>query len=123
MSNIKKLAKKSRPVEDRIEVTESCGNIFADLGLPNPELALAKANLILQIRDLIAERKLTHVYASRLLKLDPIKLTALLRGQTTGFSLDRLFKFLNLLGQQVAIRVAPLAKDSPGLAVSRGAAG
>ena len=121
MTNIKKPSKKSRPVKERIEVTESCGNIFADLGLPNPELALAKADLILQIRDLIAERKLSHGYASKLLKVDPVKLTALLRGQTPGFSLDRLFKFLNLLGQQVAIRVAPLSENSPGLAVSRGA--
>ncbi len=118
MSNIKKPLK-SRQVEERIEVTESCGNIFADLGLPNPELALAKANLILQIRDLIADRKLSHGNASKILKVDPIRSTALLRGQTTGFSLDRLFKFLNILGQQVEIRVAPLTKDSPALAVSR----
>ena len=122
MSNIKKPLK-SRRVEERIEVTESCGNVFEDLGLPNPELALAKANLILQIRDLIAERKLTHGYASKLLKVDPVRLTALLRGHTTGFSLDRLFKFLNLLGQKVAIRVTPLSENSPGLAVSRGAVG
>jgi len=33
----------------KIEVEESSGNVFADLGLPNPEQELLKAGLTLEI--------------------------------------------------------------------------
>ncbi len=35
--------------EEEIEVTPSCGNVFADLNLPDPELLLAKAKLCVKI--------------------------------------------------------------------------
>jgi hypothetical protein len=34
-------------------VTESTGNVFADLGLPNPEQELLKAQLTLQIYSIL----------------------------------------------------------------------
>jgi predicted XRE-type DNA-binding protein len=83
--------------------------VFADLGLPNPELALAKAELVRRIRDLIGERKLTQAKAAKLLGLDQPKVSALVRGQVEGYSLDRLFRFLNVLGQQIEITVRPRA--------------
>lgn len=85
----------------------SSGNVFADLGLPNPDLALAKAELVQRIRDLIAQRKLTQSRAASLLGLDQPKVSALVRGRVAGYSLDRLFRFLNALGQEVEIRVRP----------------
>ena len=42
------------------DYTVSSGNVFADLGLPNPEEALAKAELANKISVLIQERKLTQ---------------------------------------------------------------
>ena len=81
--------------------------MFADLGLPNPDLALAKAELVQRIRDLIAERKLTQAKAAKLLGLDQPKVSALVRGRVEGYSIDRLFRFLNALGQQVEIIVRP----------------
>ena len=93
----------------RAKITKSSGNVFADLGLPNPELALVKAELVRRIRDAIAERKLTQAKAAKLLGLDQPKVSALVRGQVEGYSLDRLFRFLNALGQQVEITVRPSA--------------
>ena len=46
------------------EITESSGNVFADLGLPNPEQELLKARLTLQIYHLIRQRGLTQVQAA-----------------------------------------------------------
>jgi predicted XRE-type DNA-binding protein len=83
--------------------------VFADLGLPHPDLALAKAELVQRIRDLIVRRKLTQTKAARLLGLDQPKVSALVRGRVEGYSIDRLFRFLNALGQQVEISVHPLA--------------
>ncbi len=42
----------------KIEVTESSGNVFADLGFKNPEEMMAKANLAILIGDTIKKRKL-----------------------------------------------------------------
>jgi predicted XRE-type DNA-binding protein len=90
-------------------VEEGSGNVFADLGLSHPDLALAKAKLIQRIRDLIAERKLTQVQAAKLLGLDQPKVSALVRGRVAGYSIDRLFRFLNALGQRVEINIRPSA--------------
>lgn len=94
--------------EKPILVEESCGNVFADLGLPEPELALAKAKIVQRLRRMIREQKLTDSDAATLLGVESVRLAALLRGQTGRFSLDRLFKFLNLLGQRVEIRIGPI---------------
>lgn len=88
-------------------VERGSDNVFADLGLPNPEVALAKAELVRRIRALIAERKLTQAAAGKALGLDQPKVSALMRGRVAGYSIDRLFRFLNALGQEVEIVVRP----------------
>ena len=95
----------------RVSIEGSSGNVFADLGLNNPEELLAKAELVQRIADIIAERKLTQVRAAKLLGIDQPKVSALLRGKLDGFSTDRLFRFLNALGRDVEIVIRP-AKHS-----------
>src|SRR5438445_7998842 len=113
--------KKSRRIkvstEAPIRVERGSGNVFADLGLPNPDLALAKAELIQHIRTLIAERNLTQVKAAELLGLDQPKVSALVRGRVEGYSIDLLFRFLNALGQRVEITIRPNDKSDEGRAV------
>src|SRR3954453_14087958 len=94
-------------------VEASSGNVFADLGLKNPEELLAKAELVQRISDVIAERKLTQARAAKVLGIDQPKVSALLRGKLDGFSIDRLFRFLNALGRDVEISVRP-ARDAKG---------
>jgi len=83
--------------------------VFADLGIPNPDLALTKAELVQRIRGLIAGQGLTQAKAAVLLGLDQPKVSALVRGRVEGYTIDRLFKFLTALGQQVEITVRPAA--------------
>src|SRR5215831_6268027 len=101
----------------RVRTEEGSGNVFADLGLSNPDLALAKAELVQRIRELIEERKLTQVMAAKLLGLDQPKVSALVRGRVEGYSIDRLFRFLNALGQRVEINVRPSADNAQARAV------
>ena len=91
--------------------------MFADLGIPNADLALAKAQLVQRIRDLIAERKLTQAQAAELLGLDQPKVSALVRGRVRGYTIDRLFRFLTALGQRVEITIRPIAKDPEARAI------
>jgi predicted XRE-type DNA-binding protein len=87
------------------DYTVSSGNVFADLGLANPEEALAKAELAHKITMLVRGRELTQVQTAKLLGVDQPKVSALMRGQLSGFSLERLMRFLLLLGQDIKITV------------------
>ena len=91
--------------KSELDYTVSSGNVFADLGLPNPEEALAKAELANKIIELIRERRLTQVQAAKVLGVDQPKVSVLIRGNLTGFSLERLMRFLLRLGQDIKITV------------------
>lgn len=90
-----------------VAIEPSSGNVFADLGLKNPDELLAKAELVQRICDIIAQRKLTQLRAAKLLGIDQPKVSALMRGKLDGFSTDRLFRFLNALGSDVEIVIRP----------------
>jgi len=93
--------------EQSVRVERGSGNVFADLGFSNPDLALAKAELVQRILKLIEERKLTQTKAAKLLGLDQPKVSALVRGRVEVYSIDRLFRFLTAIGQRVEINVRP----------------
>ncbi len=92
-----------------ISVTPSSGNVFADLGLPEPEEELAKAKLASRIRQIVKERRLTQVAAAALIGIDQPKVSALLNGRLANFSSDRLMRLLTALGQDVDI----VLRDKP----------
>lgn len=88
-------------------IERSSGNVFADLNIPESSLYLAKAMLAHQICVAIQERDLTQVKAAEILGINQPKVSALTRGNLDGFSSDRLFRFLNLLGQDIEIVIRP----------------
>ena len=97
-----------------IEYTESSGNVFADLGLPHPEEALAKAEIASKIQDVIKEKKLSQAQAAKILEISQPKMSLLLRGFLKNFSLERLLRFLNDLGLDVYISVVPSSYKGQG---------
>jgi len=98
---------KKRELE--IPVTPSTGNVFADMGLPEPEEELTKAQLATHIRQVIKRRRLTQVAAATLMAIDQPKVSALLNGRLANFSSERLMRLLTALGQDVDITI----KDKP----------
>jgi predicted XRE-type DNA-binding protein len=90
-----------------IKLTPSSGNVFADLGIDNPEESLVKAELAFKINSLIKEKGLTQKKAAEILGVDQPKISALTRGRVEGFSIERLFKFLIILGLDVEIVLKP----------------
>jgi predicted XRE-type DNA-binding protein len=98
-------------IDEPYPIDRGSGNVFADLAIPNPDLAVAKAKLVQRIRELIEERKLTQAKAAGLLGIDQPKVSALVRGRVEGYSIDRLIRFLNALGQRVEISVRPNGKE------------
>jgi predicted XRE-type DNA-binding protein len=88
-----------------IPVTGSSGNVFADMGLPEAEEELTKAQLASLIRQVIRRRRLTQVAAASLMGIDQPKVSALLNGRLANFSSERLMRLLTALGQDVDITV------------------
>lgn len=100
--------------------TPSSGNVFADLGLPDPEQDLLKANLVHTVADIIRLRGLSQKDAAELLRTDQAKVSAILRGRISGFSADRLLRFLAALGHNVTIVVDPHQGSHGAVAVTMG---
>ena len=95
------------------DYVQGSGNVFADLELPNAEEALVKAELASRITESIQRRRLTQSEASKILKVDQPKVSALKRGRLSGFSLERLVRFLILLGNDVEIVVKKRPRSRP----------
>jgi predicted XRE-type DNA-binding protein len=91
---------------------EGSGNVYADLGVVNPQEARAKADLAHRIVDIIEARKLTQVEAGKVLGVDQPKISALKRGRLTDFSIERLVGFLLSLGHDVRITVTSKPRSS-----------
>ena len=104
--------RKAQGEPKEIPVTRGSGNVFKDLGLPNPDERLAKAQLASLIDDVIRERALTQRDAAVLMGIDQPKVSHLLQGRLSGFSTQRLIDFLTALGRDVEIivRAAPKSR-------------
>ena len=88
-----------------IAVTSSSGNVFADIGVAEPEEELAKAQLASRIREVVRRSRLTQVAAAAVMGIDQPKVSSLLNGRLTNFSSERLMRLLTRLGQDVEIVV------------------
>lgn len=98
-------------MKKKIKYERSSGNVFADLGRPNPEERLAKAEVARKITDAIKKKRLTQQAAAEILDIGQSKVSALLSGNLRSFSLERLFRFLNALGTSVIVNFRDEADD------------
>jgi predicted XRE-type DNA-binding protein len=94
----------------KIEAHEGCGNVFADLGLPDSEERLLKAGIVVELRRLIEERELTQVKAAKLVGISQPDLSHLLRGDFDDYSAERLMKMLTAFEQDIEIIMKPHRK-------------
>jgi predicted XRE-type DNA-binding protein len=96
------------------ESIPSSGNVFADLNLPQADDLLAKAELTSKIIAEIQRRRLTQSQAAAILGIDQPKVSALKQGKLSGFSIERLLRFLLLLGRDIEITVKGKSKSRSG---------
>jgi predicted XRE-type DNA-binding protein len=94
----------------KIEIYEGSGNVFADLGLPNPEERLLKANIVSELHRLIKQRGLTQVKAAKLVGIHQPDLSLLLRGDFDDYSVERLMKMLTAFEHDIEIVMKPSRK-------------
>jgi predicted XRE-type DNA-binding protein len=74
------------------------GNVFADIGLPNPSEHEIKARIVLALNRTIEDLELSQTEIARMAGIAQPDLSKILRGSFRGFSLDRLFNIMLKLG-------------------------
>jgi predicted XRE-type DNA-binding protein len=82
-------------------------NVFKDIGVPNAEEHLVKAQLVFKIDTIIKDRGLKQVEAAGLFGVRQPDVSKMLRGEFRQFSVERLLRFLVALDQDVEIVVKP----------------
>lgn len=100
------------------DVKESSGNLYADFKYKNPEEMQAKAHFAHEIYVIIKRKKLTQVKVAKLLNLTQPKVSNLINGRLSGFSIERLMKFLNILDYDVDIHLLPKRHKKAHISVS-----
>jgi predicted XRE-type DNA-binding protein len=83
------------------------GNVFKDIGVPNAEEHLVKAQLVFKIDSILKGRGLKQVEAADLFGVRQPDVSKMLRGEFRQFSVERLLRFLVALDQDVEIVVKP----------------
>jgi predicted XRE-type DNA-binding protein len=94
-------------------------NVFKDIGVPNAEEHLVKAQLVFKIDTIMKDRGLKQVEAAELFGVRQLDVSKMLRGEFRQFSVERLLRFLVALDQDVEIVVKPHGnrKSAPALQV------
>lgn len=105
--------------ENKARFTRSSGNVFADIGLPNAEEHFVKAELAAHIGKLINKQGLTQTAAAVKLGIAQADVSRILRGQLSGYSLERLLSVVRDLGNDVEIKVKPVRDHVPGRILMR----
>lgn len=86
------------------KVQRGSDNVFKDLGIPHPEEALLKADLLVLITRRIRSLDLSQTRSRSGVGHPPAE-ADLVRGKLRGFSLERLLAFLMRLGNDVEISI------------------
>lgn len=99
---------------DRVRIERGSGNVFADLGLPDADAHVLKADLVARIDRIVRERGLKQVETAKLLGLSQPDVSRLLRGNFREYSMERLLRLLTALGQDVNIVIRESRSEQPG---------
>lgn len=88
---------------ENIEYTIGSGNVYADFGMSDAEESKVKADLAMLITEIIKGKNLTQQQAADLMKIDQPKVSKIIRGLLSEFSIERLLKFVLALGFDIEI--------------------
>lgn len=92
-----------------IEVIQGSDNVFADLGFDIEEAANLKvrADLMLDLRNYIESQGWTQEQAAAFFGETQPRISNLMNGEISRFSVDKLLNMLGRAGRQVRVEVLP----------------
>ena len=101
-------------MESKTAFIEGSGNVFADLGLSDPETRTAKVYLGVEIARIITAKKWSQTQAAAELNLDQPSISKIFALKLRGFSIERLMGILSHLDQDVIITIKPSELEGHG---------
>ncbi|MDE0333219.1 MAG: helix-turn-helix transcriptional regulator [Nitrospinae bacterium] len=94
-------------------ITEGVLNVFEDLGLPDADELILKAELLREITDTIESRGLKQKDLMKLLDIKQPEASYLMNEKLSRFSRERLIDYMVKLGMTVELRVKKPKKNAP----------
>jgi len=100
--------KKSDPRWDDMSVTESCGNVFIDLGFEPAEahVMLMRTDLMIEIEKYIKSKNWTQAEAAKHMGITQPRVSKLMKRNWDDFSLDMLITLATRLGIHTELKLA-----------------
>ena len=95
------------------EFVKGSGNVFADMGLPNPEERQFKSELAVVIEMVIENLGITQAEAAAKMRMSQSDVSNIVRGRLKGYTVDRLLHALVSLGQDINLSIQPKRQDAP----------
>ena len=89
----------------RVRTTSSRGNVFRDLGFPEPEAEnlRIRSELMMHVTKTIRRRGWTQSEAAKCMRVTQPRISDLVRGKFDKFSADTLIEMLGRAGVEVTI--------------------
>lgn len=96
-----------------IKFEQSCGNVFADLGLHDAEELFARAQIGFHVYQILKQRNLKQREIAKLLGISQPDVSHLMNGHFSRFTTDKLLDFLKRLNMKVTISISPHQEGEP----------
>ena len=88
-----------------IEITESSGNVFEDLELPDAENLKLRAQLMIEIEQYIEQHGLTQGEAAKRMHTIQPRINDIVQGRIEKCTIDRLVNMLAAVGHHISLSV------------------
>ena len=92
-------------MSDELDLVRGSDNPFEDVGLPDADTKLIKADLAAAIVGILRERQLTGAEAAKLVGIQTADISRIRNAEVSRFTIDRLVHILNRLNRHVEMRV------------------
>lgn len=91
----------------KTKITESCGNVFKDLGFDDAEAEVLqfRSMLMMDLTDYIANCGLTQAQVAKKLGITQSRVSDLVRGKFNKFNLEMLIMLEGRLGRKVSLKL------------------
>ena len=97
---------------DEFDLVRGSGNVYADLGIPNPEQRQLRAILAAEIIKTLDTDNLTVRAAEKITGVAAADFSRLRQAKLKGFTIDRLMTILERLNRDVQVQVSVLPRRS-----------
>jgi predicted XRE-type DNA-binding protein len=99
--------------KDDMELVRGSGNVFPDLGLPNPEVEQLKAILAAKIIAVLDDQGISVRRAHELTGFAAADFSRVRQAKLARFTIDRLITMLDRLNQDVEVTVTVQPRRAP----------